>query len=393
MYLVLVSIFFRLFWLFSVFYFVFSFFWIFKIKYNLFFPWKLLQYNTTAAFFVCRVCSNFRWLITRLSLRTSERRTLTTCGPTSWPCSRAARTPSFAAWWASTRWRPSAGPSCEPTSGPWWLSGRRVAGTLTRRRVSRSVAGTPFGFRAPSRGASALVFLRIGCFSFPVASFLLSSPLWTLCFPLLPGSDAAVPCAVVKTVDSFSFLHHPVHQRSLEILQRCKDEKYSMRPHISLVKKENLDFHVCNVTLCLAKETLSIDTLTCCFTSIRAITRRWRYFEIQHWIDLSVGWKAPPVHQVYNGTLVDKGPISNLVEPDGSLLLSSAQSMKSIPACIEKVTSRFWFPLGPSPVSLQPIKRPEKKSEMRVISHLCGDWPVFTHQRSHKWTGSCASSQ
>uniref|UniRef100_A0A673AH48 Myosin IXAb n=1 Tax=Sphaeramia orbicularis TaxID=375764 RepID=A0A673AH48_9TELE len=29
-------------------------------------------------------------------------------------------------------------------------------------------------------------------------------------------------------VDSFSFLHHPVHQRSLEILQRCKDEKYSM---------------------------------------------------------------------------------------------------------------------------------------------------------------------
>lgn len=41
------------------------------------------------------------------------------------------------------------------------------------------------------------------------------------------GNDAAVPCAVVKTVDSFSFLHHPVHQRSLEILQRCKDEKYS----------------------------------------------------------------------------------------------------------------------------------------------------------------------
>ncbi|XP_045083103.1 unconventional myosin-IXAb isoform X2 [Coregonus clupeaformis] len=39
------------------------------------------------------------------------------------------------------------------------------------------------------------------------------------------GNDAAVPC-VVKSVDSFSFLHHPVHQRSLEILQRCKDEKY-----------------------------------------------------------------------------------------------------------------------------------------------------------------------
>uniref|UniRef100_A0A9J7ZKM1 Myosin IXAb n=1 Tax=Cyprinus carpio carpio TaxID=630221 RepID=A0A9J7ZKM1_CYPCA len=28
-----------------------------------------------------------------------------------------------------------------------------------------------------------------------------------------------------KSVDSFSFLHHPVHQRSLEILQRCKDDK------------------------------------------------------------------------------------------------------------------------------------------------------------------------
>ncbi|XP_041705844.2 unconventional myosin-IXAa [Coregonus clupeaformis] len=41
------------------------------------------------------------------------------------------------------------------------------------------------------------------------------------------GNDAAVPC-VVKRVDSFSFLHHPVHQRSLEILQRCKDEKYSI---------------------------------------------------------------------------------------------------------------------------------------------------------------------
>ncbi|XP_021172023.2 unconventional myosin-IXAb isoform X2 [Fundulus heteroclitus] len=43
-----------------------------------------------------------------------------------------------------------------------------------------------------------------------------------------PGNDAAGPCPVVKTVDSFSFIHHPVHQRSLEILQRCKDEKYSI---------------------------------------------------------------------------------------------------------------------------------------------------------------------
>ncbi|XP_050970103.1 unconventional myosin-IXAa isoform X5 [Labeo rohita] len=40
------------------------------------------------------------------------------------------------------------------------------------------------------------------------------------------GHDAAAP--VVKSVDSFSFLHHPVHQRSLEILQRCKEEKYSV---------------------------------------------------------------------------------------------------------------------------------------------------------------------
>uniref|UniRef100_A0A8D0KQN9 Myosin IXA n=1 Tax=Strix occidentalis caurina TaxID=311401 RepID=A0A8D0KQN9_STROC len=42
------------------------------------------------------------------------------------------------------------------------------------------------------------------------------------------GHDDAVPCAVLKSVDSFSFLHHPVHQRSLEILQRCKEEKYKM---------------------------------------------------------------------------------------------------------------------------------------------------------------------
>uniref|UniRef100_A0A3Q1J702 Myosin IXA n=1 Tax=Anabas testudineus TaxID=64144 RepID=A0A3Q1J702_ANATE len=41
------------------------------------------------------------------------------------------------------------------------------------------------------------------------------------------GHDDAVPCAVLKSVDSFSFLQHPVHQRSLEILQRCKEENYS----------------------------------------------------------------------------------------------------------------------------------------------------------------------
>ncbi|XP_036590056.1 unconventional myosin-IXa [Trichosurus vulpecula] len=42
------------------------------------------------------------------------------------------------------------------------------------------------------------------------------------------GNDDAAPCAILKSVDSFSFLHHPVHQRSLEILQRCKEEKYSI---------------------------------------------------------------------------------------------------------------------------------------------------------------------
>ncbi|KAB5565816.1 hypothetical protein PHYPO_G00245840 [Pangasianodon hypophthalmus] len=41
------------------------------------------------------------------------------------------------------------------------------------------------------------------------------------------NSDTAVQCTVIKKVDSFSFLHHPVHQRSLEILQRCKDDKYN----------------------------------------------------------------------------------------------------------------------------------------------------------------------
>ncbi|KAJ7994672.1 hypothetical protein DPEC_G00251900 [Dallia pectoralis] len=41
------------------------------------------------------------------------------------------------------------------------------------------------------------------------------------------GAADAVPCAVMKGVDSFSFLRHPVHQRSLEILQMCKEEKYT----------------------------------------------------------------------------------------------------------------------------------------------------------------------
>lgn len=54
----------------------------------------------------------------------------------------------------------------------------------------------------------------------------LSLDLMLFFVPVL-GNDAAGPCPVVKAVDSFSFIHHPVHQRSLEILQRCKDEKYS----------------------------------------------------------------------------------------------------------------------------------------------------------------------
>ncbi|KAM7337468.1 hypothetical protein ACRRTK_003587 [Alexandromys fortis] len=41
------------------------------------------------------------------------------------------------------------------------------------------------------------------------------------------GHDDTTPCAILKSMDSFSFLQHPVHQRSLEILQRCKEEKYS----------------------------------------------------------------------------------------------------------------------------------------------------------------------
>uniref|UniRef100_A0A8C9SUU0 Myosin IXA n=1 Tax=Scleropages formosus TaxID=113540 RepID=A0A8C9SUU0_SCLFO len=57
------------------------------------------------------------------------------------------------------------------------------------------------------------------------------------------GHDGAAPCTVLKSVDSFSFLHHPVHQRSLEILQRCKEEKYSKdhssvcSPHTSWGKR------------------------------------------------------------------------------------------------------------------------------------------------------------
>lgn len=54
------------------------------------------------------------------------------------------------------------------------------------------------------------------------------------------GSDTAVQCTVIKKVDNFSFLHHPVHQRSLEILQRCKDDKYSKVILLAELKKSEL---------------------------------------------------------------------------------------------------------------------------------------------------------
>uniref|UniRef100_A0A8C9FGL0 Myosin IXA n=1 Tax=Pavo cristatus TaxID=9049 RepID=A0A8C9FGL0_PAVCR len=81
------------------------------------------------------------------------------------------------------------------------------------------------------------VYLKlIPVMSLVLHSFLISayviflfSPFFLFCFYFTSqGHDDAVPCAVLKSVDSFSFLHHPVHQRSLEILQRCKEEKYSI---------------------------------------------------------------------------------------------------------------------------------------------------------------------
>ncbi|XP_020567817.1 unconventional myosin-IXa isoform X4 [Oryzias latipes] len=45
--------------------------------------------------------------------------------------------------------------------------------------------------------------------------------------PRITGHDDSAPSAALKSLDSFSFLQHPVHQRSLEILQRCKEEKHT----------------------------------------------------------------------------------------------------------------------------------------------------------------------
>ncbi|XP_045443292.1 unconventional myosin-IXa isoform X13 [Pipistrellus kuhlii] len=58
------------------------------------------------------------------------------------------------------------------------------------------------------------------------------------------GHDDTAPCAILKSMDSFSFLQHPVHQRSLEILQRCKEEKYSVtrkNPRIPLSDLQSMN--------------------------------------------------------------------------------------------------------------------------------------------------------
>lgn len=69
-----------------------------------------------------------------------------------------------------------------------------------------------------------------------------SSPFLFVCLfvLLLQGHDEAAPGALLKSVDSFSFLQHPVHQRSLEILQRCKEEKYSKAAHVLLLDPDPL---------------------------------------------------------------------------------------------------------------------------------------------------------
>ncbi|XP_068189871.1 unconventional myosin-IXAa isoform X3 [Antennarius striatus] len=55
------------------------------------------------------------------------------------------------------------------------------------------------------------------------------------------GHDDAASCAVFKSVDSFSFLQHPVHQRSLEILQRCKEEKYTPDESQNVVQSDETE--------------------------------------------------------------------------------------------------------------------------------------------------------
>ncbi len=69
------------------------------------------------------------------------------------------------------------------------------------------------------------------CLSLSLSVSLCLSLCLSLSLSLSPGSDG--PVQNQKSVDSFSFLHHPVHQRSLEILQRCKDDKYSKMTKIT----------------------------------------------------------------------------------------------------------------------------------------------------------------
>lgn len=90
-------------------------------------------------------------------------------------------------------------------------------------------------FAAPLTPVSVYILLLLLSFFGSNICFIMSV------LSLFLGNDAAVPCT--KTVDSFSFLHHPVHQRSLEILQRCKDEKYSKsRANIRFSFYKNLEF-------------------------------------------------------------------------------------------------------------------------------------------------------
>lgn len=96
-------------------------------------------------------------------------------------------------------------------------------------------------FSSPS--LSNLSFLSL---SLPPLYFLVCFFFSLLCFSfvlLLQGHDDAAPCAVLKSVDSFSFLQHPVHQRSLEILQRCKEEKYSKAANTTITPPTFMSDH------------------------------------------------------------------------------------------------------------------------------------------------------
>lgn len=55
--------------------------------------------------------------------------------------------------------------------------------------------------------------------------------------------------------------------------------------------------------------------------------------EIQHGDNISGGLKALPVLEVYNGTVVDKGPISNLVKPQPEAF-AQLGSINEINSCL-----------------------------------------------------------